>query len=550
MRVLIALLVAVMTAAPAAAKSYSAERFDARIRILDGGALEITETVTFRFEDGTFTFVYREIPVRRSDGIEIIGAEMDGTPVPLGTGPGQLEVRRRSPLHVRWHFTPRSGSSHTFVLRYILRGVIKREAGGDVLELVAVPTQHAYRIDSSDVTIDAPASPAATPTVESRRVRETSVEPAGRRVHVLARGIRKDGWIKTRLRFAEGTVIAAAPRWQQRQIAADALAPRWGLAAFAVLAVGVVFLFGLRQRYDRPPHDGGLTASSDTPPDALRPAVAGAVASNGSVSLQHAMATMFALADRGAITITEEPKRWGTRNFTLHRGRAAAATHAEEAALINLAFHKKGQQLESAPLSQARNQIASKFRDFKKVVQNELRGLGLLDPDRMLVRSRYLWFSVATLILALVLVIPAAVLTEQYRGWPFLIPAAAGLVSLVSCVFYGALTPLSNEGVRRAERWRAYQRFLKEVARERVHLAAETPARLLPFAVALGLAGVWSKYVKHHPTSVPPWFRALTTAGDDTAFATFVAIGGAGHGGGAAGAGAGGAAGGGGSGAG
>jgi hypothetical protein len=254
------------------------------------------------------------------------------------------------------------------------------------------------------------------------------------------------------------------------------------------------------------------------------------------------MATMFALADRGAITITEEPPRWGSRSFTLHRGRTSAATDAEETALLNLAFRKKGRDEQSAPLSQARTQIAGRFRDFKKIVQDELRALGLLDQDRMQVRSRYLRLAVATLILGLLLIIPAALLTRQYSGWPFLVPTAVGVVSLLSFISYGALTPLSNEGVRRAERWRAYQKFLKEVARERVHLAAETPARLLPFAIALGLAGAWSKYLKHHPASVPPWFRALTTTGDERAFSAFVAAGGAGEGGGGASAGAGGAA--------
>jgi hypothetical protein len=117
-------------------------------------------------------------------------------------------------------------------------------------------------------------------------------------------------------------------------------------------------------------------------------------------------------------------------------------------------------------------------------------------------------------------------------------------------IFYGSLTPLSNEGVRRSERWRAYQQHLKDVARGRVHLTSDSPSRLLPFAVALGLASAWSKYLKNHPKGISPRFRALALSGDDSGFCAFVAAGGAGGDGGAGGAGAGGAAGGGGSGAG
>ena len=63
----------------------------------------------------------------------------------------------------------------------------------------------------------------------------------------------------------------------------------------------------------------------------------------------------------------------------------------------------------------------------------------------------------------------------------------------------------------------------------------------LPFAVALGLAGLWSKYAKTHPTGTPPWFRALSVAGDDGAFPAFILAGGADGGGGAGGAAGGGA---------
>ena len=78
----------------AEAKSYSAERFDSRIRVVDGGALEVTETLTFRFESGTFSRVFRDIPRRRTDGIEILRASMDGRPFPFGTDTNQASIRR------------------------------------------------------------------------------------------------------------------------------------------------------------------------------------------------------------------------------------------------------------------------------------------------------------------------------------------------------------------------------------------------------------------------------------------------------------------------
>ena len=263
------------------------------------------------------------------------------------------------------------------------------------------------------------------------------------------------------------------------------------------------------------------------------------------------MASLFALADRNVVTISEEPRKWGQRNFTLHRRPGGQTLAPEETAVLDLAFRHKGQALDQVSLTQARTRIASRLREFKTAVNQELRTLGMLDDERMRVRARYLGFAIAFLLIAGLLVIPAAFLARQYDAWPFLIVGAVAAVAIVGFIFYGALTPLSNEGVRRAARWRAYQRHLKEVARERVHLTSDSPARLLAFAVALGLASAWSKYLKNHPVGVPPWFRALAVSGDDGGFPAFIAAGGAGADGGAGGgAGAGGAAGGGGSGAG
>ena len=120
-----------------------------------------------------------------------------------------------------------------------------------------------------------------------------------------------------------------------------------------------------------------------------------------------------------------------------------------------------------------------------------------------------------------------------------MIAGAVAAVAVLGFIFYGALTPLSNEGVRHAERWRAYQKHLKEVARGRVQMRVDSPSRLLPFAVALGLAAAWSKYVKNHPTGIPPWFRALAVSGDDGGFPAFIAASGAGADGGGGGGGAG-----------
>ena len=128
-----------LAAVPAAAREYRATRFDARVEVQQGGALRVTETVVFTFVDGTFREVFRTIPTRRTDGIEFVSAAMDGVVLPRGTAAGQVDVRRKNGLRVTWHFPPTSGSTRSFELSYIARGVVRYEDDHELLAWMALP---------------------------------------------------------------------------------------------------------------------------------------------------------------------------------------------------------------------------------------------------------------------------------------------------------------------------------------------------------------------------------------------------------------------------
>src|SRR5687768_9277925 len=155
--VLCACLFGVAFARPAAAKSYSADRFDSVVRVLPDGTLDVTETVVFRFTDGTFKEVFREIPVRRTDGIEVIRAEMAGQLMPFGTEMGTVEVgQRNGRVRVLWRFRPVDHVTREFVLNYRVRGVVRQEEGADVLVWRATPGEHRYDIASSTLRFELP----------------------------------------------------------------------------------------------------------------------------------------------------------------------------------------------------------------------------------------------------------------------------------------------------------------------------------------------------------------------------------------------------------
>ena len=557
--VLIAALIAGAAAiAPLeAAKSYSAERFDSHVRVLAGGAVEVTETVAFRFETGTFDHVFRDIPVRRTDGIEIVAASLDGRPFPIGDGVNHIQVTGSSKVRVQWRFQPLADSTHVFVLTYVARGVVTQAADADVVAWRALPTEHAYRIASSTVEFEFPAPPSdgsvgiPAPKMEWHRI-DGPVDAAVRRAaedtaaapvvaRATATGVRANGWIEARFDMPRGSIVTAPPAWQRAQLSAQALAPRWMTAALLISMAGLIVLFGLRQQYDPPRRDQLASRTSSAAPDSLSPGLVGALLSNGRVAIEHAMATLFSLAGRGIVSIEEQPKGFlGQPGFSIRPLPTKAPLSAHERALLSITLDetKIGQ---ATSLTAARSRLARRFRQFSAAMREDLAAAGLIDPDRKRIRDRYARISVAMLILAAVaLAVTGMFLVSRYGAWSMLIPAALALIAMSAMIFAAATTPLSNEGLRRAAGWRGFREYLKALTQDRQPAASGVEA-LLPFAVATGLAAGWAKYVKRHPENVPAWFRALSAGSRERAFGAFVMSAGA-HGGASAGGAAGGGA--------
>ena len=116
-----------------------------------------------------------------------------------------------------------------------------------------------------------------------------------------------------------------------------------------------------------------------------------------------------------------------------------------------------------------------------------------------------------------------------------LVALALALTGLTSFILVGTQTPLSNDGVRRGEQWRAFRKHLSDpqAIEPRWGASGSAEARMLPLAVALGLAAAWSKYMKKRRIQTPAWFHAASSLDDGYAFAAFVGYSGASaHGGG------------------
>lgn len=539
------LLVLACLASPAAAQSagYKAQRFDVSITP-QGGDIVVSEAITFEFQSGTFKRVWREIPTSRTDGIDIVEARMDDVVFTPGDGAGHIEVSGSNRRRVQWNFAPvASPSAHIFDLKYIVRGVIYRENESDVLRWRALPTEHRYAIDASHISIATAGGFLGTPA--THRVGNVSMSTLPPGLMIDASDIRSNGWIVADVRYPKGTMISSLPKWQERREYADSLGSRWLAGAGAVLALGLLIVFGSRQGYSVPTSIGDETTTT-TPPDALPAAMAAALTAKGHASGYQGIATIVDLADRGVLTVHELPRTMGVRQYEVRQVAGQHPLEPHEQAAIDIAFGGRGDHVN---LSRLRGRMARGGRRFVNAVNADLERRGLLDPARKAARDRLTVIAVVLLIMAPLGSVAVAPLIPTYQAWPFLLPLALFVAGMVGILTAASMSPLSDRGAMEGARWRGFRRYLKTLAgdrEERGGMSVDT--RWIVYAIAVGLAAQWARLLKARPGVAPEWFVAVP--GDNGGFAAFVgsqAAVSAGHGGGVA---SGGAAGGGGSGAG
>jgi Predicted membrane protein (DUF2207) len=525
----------------AIAADYAAKRFDIVAAVSEAGDLHVKEVIAFDFRSGTFKRVWREIPASRTDGIEIVDARMDGTPFPIGEGPGHISVSGRNRIKVEWQFAPTGPSVHTFELHYVARGVVYRDGDRDVLRWRLLPQEHPYAIEESVARIVTPIGTLDPPRLESRRVGGVSSSPDREGLRIAASNIRSNGWVIADLRYPPGSLASTMPEWQQRQQHLLSLAPRWAMAAAAILAVGVFLLVGLRQGYPAPTI-GRDPVTATSPPEPLPAALAAVLAANGRASGYQGGATLLDLADRGVLKIAELRRTLGSRNYEVSQvpGRHDLDTHEGEA--LHIAFAGSG---DAVTFSRARNRLARGARRFRAAINADLAERGLLDPERKAVRDRLTAVSIAMLLGGVVGCAAAAALVPRFDGWPLLLPLGLVVSGLTGIIMAAVTTPLSDEGLVRAAQWRGFKRHLKALADEKdTTVPVSLHSRWIVYGIALGLAPQWARFLRRHHGLAPDWF--LAPANDDgAAFAAFVgshaASSGAGGGGAAAGGGSSGA---------
>lgn len=522
---------------PVLAKSYFAERFDVDIKLESNGELLVTETVAFNFEGGPFTFVFRDIIRNELDRLEFVSARMDGTVLPTGSQAGQVEVSQDGDsLKVVWHFEPVSDSRHVFELTYRVVGAVRQTNQGDGLIWKAIPPEHEYPIQLSDIRLILPAG--ITPA-QPVKLRNQPIEPLedGGTILFRVRDIPADAEQVIEAYFSPGSLIQQPPQWQAAQLERGRQL-RAGLPYAIGVGVGIVLLCGLaasrvRRRYEVDSASLIPPGMISDPPDELTPAAAGYLLNNGRSNVLHLFAVLLDWARRSWIKMEfiEGKGLFKARDFRLYPvERMADSEH--EAFIQELVFPMEVSDRRSEIfLSKVGQLLLSKQNQFNRLLTNDLLRKGLIRQEALQERSRlnliasflfFFGFSVALAGLFLV----GSNLVTPFIG-VLLMGVGLGLIVGVLLLWLNAakLNIFTQTGLIHFQRWQSFRNYLQGLMKKEnsTLLRPEWLESFLPYAMAFGLGDQWVKAFRDVGLStILSWAYAGDDAGIDGSILTAV----------------------------
>ena len=505
-------------------KSYSADRFDVDVVVQNDGSLLITETVVFSFVGEPFTFVFRELPTDKTDGIAILGASVDGRSYPRGSNAGQVEVEPGSDIRVTWHMEPTANVTRTFVLEYQIFGVVQQAEAADLLRYQSLPDVFEYSIASSTVTVRYPGTAVlqAPPIVT---LGQTEMVQNGNSVTFTRQNIGPNESMVFEMAFNKGSLISAPPAWQARQTEQQALAPLWIGVGLVILVAGSIGAFGVWRMHQ--PQTVKGTAVIYEPPNDLPPAIAGVLNGYGvKPAWPNALATLFDLAERGILSIEEiEGQKWFQgRDFSIVQQNVPSGLRPHEQGLLDLLFDSKKGRQTAVKLSKLNGVVSGKqWKKFSEPLEAEVKAAGYIDKTRQTRRQWVMGGSIIFLTLGILVLVGIPIgLINNFGPWPVAVAFSFFILFGIWMIVGNGLTILTDEAKAMADEWQSFHNYLKDVTRKKAAVGGTNMFnRFLPYAASYGLLHQWAKFFqKEGWTELPAYFHAVSRTGSDgmTAF--------------------------------
>jgi hypothetical protein len=449
--------IAVFCSTPLGAQEqvYEIARLEARLELRADGAYHIREAITYDFQEGSFTFAYRDIPLANSDGVSLVTVE--SADVAIGNVEQEEEL---SSWRVRWEFPPTSGAV-TFVLEYEILGAVREvdETNEVFWRVVGSGWDVPFRQVEAEVVIPSTLSVLASDlTLDPPDIASVRAEEDGLVARFLPGALPAGRAYQLKVSFPK--VMAGRPVGLARPEAQAALA---GFLSFGLfLLVGGVIAFN--RRGIRFPPRRRIHPGTDIPEAAV-------LLHRASPGWDRAFpATLFDLAERDAISLERVDRKkllFTEQRVILRRNHESdeALTPFEEDFLVELG---KYEDLKD---------FGSKGKKFRKAAMERVRE-GLIASGQLVdargSASRALLVALAVAVPALVLFVAGAVMG---RPWLMALGGAGlgvgGGLALVGSVRFSTSRP----GAEKVAELKGYLEGVREEIKQKTRMSPLEAAR-------------------------------------------------------------------------
>jgi uncharacterized protein (TIGR04222 family) len=502
-------------------------RFDVMMTVAPDGLLTVHESIAYNFGGQSKHGFFRDLVVRETYGIDgrydrlyrvnVNGVAVDGTPAPT------KESTKGQYLDVRVGDANRTiTGTHTYAIDYTVRGALMTFPDHDELYWDAVGLQWPVPIDTSSVTVQAPAAITRVGCYSGARGSKLGCDETGRRGQVAT-------FAQSGLGAGDGvTVVVGLPKGTIQPPPAPILEKRWNVddafarradtvaptAALGGLGVGAVFLLAWRKGRDRryrgsavdqamgnvsgeeivvPPFAKDAGPVEFVPPDGIRPGQVG-VLIDENANVLDVTATIVDLAVRGYLRITELPPEGFLRrrhDYELERIDGPPPERRELLPYerkVLVAIFKTGPQVKLSELKYKFRSDLTKIRDAlydDAVTQKWYRAR----PDR----TRAIWHGIGIA----VVVVGAGVTFLVARTTTYgLVPLGLVLTGLVLLVVANQMPARTGKGSAALSRVRGFRRLFDEGDEDLRSRFAEQHnifSEYLPYAIVFGCTDKWAR---------------------------------------------------------
>lgn len=479
----------------ASAKSYYYSDYKVDIYINEDSTVKVEEEMTLNFQ-GKFSYVYRGLIYKDLDYITdvFVKDEDTGEYLSEGYGVGQYSVDESSSHQKITWYIDAENEGHTFVLSYVMHGVIGYQKNWDELYYNAIFYDREVLVENVLVNVylpketdgeiktalyaDSEISNHETVDKKTAKFTGTSLPPYSNFTIVV-------GWPK-------GIVEYHLNRTKTFQIVGIFI---------AVLSIITVLVLWYAKGKDAPGR--GTIAPEFAPPDPKLPVGLVGLVLDERANVRELTATILSLAQRGYLRIEEYEDKglFGKKKrYKFIKKKDGKTLKSFEKVLFNALF-TMGDEVTTKDLE---NKFYVHLDEIYKKIYEDGTKKSFFPKNPQKVRNLYLGCSIA---LVIFLVVVTIILSGIYKGLSW-IPGGFIFGGVLMTILSNFMSRKTKLGAVESEKWKGFKLFLSKTDRFGFgDIDEQLFAKYLPYATVMGVEKEWAERFSALKIEPPDWYR-------------------------------------------